>query len=100
MANIPQLNPLKTEVMWCSSAQRQHQVPLGPVLIGNTSVTTLTSVRDIGMYINSDVKLSTHISAEDRMCPAVLRQTRNVCQPLTCDALITRRRAFVISKVD
>ena len=29
--NRLQLNSTKTEVLWCSSAQRQHQIPIAPV---------------------------------------------------------------------
>jgi len=32
------LNPARTEVLWCSSAWRKHQIPTGLVRIGNTSV--------------------------------------------------------------
>ena len=38
MSNRLQLNPAKTEVLWCSSARRQHQIPTGPVRVGDTSV--------------------------------------------------------------
>ena len=100
MANRLQLNPQKTEVMWCSSTRRQHQVPLGPVSIGNSSVPTVSSVRDLGVHINSDLSLSTHVTATVRTCFAVLRQIRSVRRSLTRDALITLIRALVISKVD
>jgi hypothetical protein len=100
MANRLQLNPQKTEVMWCSSARRQDQVPLGPVLIGNTSVPTVSSVRNLGVHINSHLTLSTHVTAIVKTCFAVLRQIRSVRRSLTRDALITLIRALVISKVD
>lgn len=100
MANRLQLNPQKTEVMWCSSARRQDQVPLGPVLIDNTSVPTVSSVRNLGVHINSHLTLSTHVTAIVKTCFAVLRQIRSVRRSLTRDALITLIRALVISKVD
>jgi len=37
-ANRLQLNHAKTEVLWCSSSRRQHQIPADPVRIGNTDV--------------------------------------------------------------
>ena len=78
MANGLPLNPQKTEVMWCSSARRQHQVPFEPVLIGNTSVPTVSSVRDLGVHINSHITFSTHFTAVVRTCFAVLRQIRSI----------------------
>jgi len=38
MSNRLQLNPFKTEVLWCSSTRSQHQIPTGPVRVGDTSV--------------------------------------------------------------
>ena len=35
VSNRLQLNHAKTEVLWCSSSRRQHQIPSGPVLIGS-----------------------------------------------------------------
>jgi len=31
MANRLQFNPIKTEVLWCSSARRRHQIPFRSV---------------------------------------------------------------------
>ena len=38
MANRLRLNPAKSEILWCASARRLHQIPTGPVRIGNTTV--------------------------------------------------------------
>jgi len=95
MANRLQLNP-----PWCSSARRQHQVPIGPVIIGNTSVLTVSSDLDLGAHINSDITLSTQVTVPVRTCFTVLRLIRSMRRSLTCDALITPMRALVISKVD
>ena len=46
IANRLQLNLAKTEVLWCSSARRQFQIPSGPVRVGNTSVLPASAVRD------------------------------------------------------
>jgi len=48
-ANRLQLNHVKTEVLWCSSSRRQHQVPTDPVCIGNADVLPVKSVRDLGV---------------------------------------------------
>ena len=38
MSNRLQLNSPNTEVLWCLSARRQHQIPTGPVRVGDMSV--------------------------------------------------------------
>jgi len=66
-------NPAKTEVLWCSSAQRQHQIPTGSARIGNTSVVPVSVVRDLGFYIDADLKMSSHITETVRACFAAPR---------------------------
>jgi len=63
-----QVNPSKTEVLWWSSSRRQHQIPTSPVRIGSTYVLPVTSVRDLGLYIDCDVSLQTHVTATVRSC--------------------------------
>jgi len=100
MANQLQLNLAKTEVLWCSSARPQFQIPIGPVLVGNTSVLPASAVRDLGVYIDADVTMRAHVTAPVRACFATLRQIRSVRRSLSRDALLTLLRALVVSKVD
>jgi len=93
-------NPTKTEVLWCSSARRQHQILVGPVRIGNTSVLQVSAVRDLGVYIDADLTMSTHVTTTVRACFAALRRIRSMRRSLTRDALLTLLRALVITSVD
>ena len=79
-SNRLQLNPAKTEVLWCASARRQHQIPSGPVRIGNTTVLPVTAVRHLGVYLNADVSVAAHVTvtATVRTCFVALRQIRSV----------------------
>ena len=58
VANRLQLNPIKSEVLCCSSARRQHQIPTGPVRIGSISVQPVSAVRDLGVFIHADLSTS------------------------------------------
>ena len=100
MANRLQLNPAKTEVLWCSSARRQHQIPTGRVRVGNADVLPLSAVRDLGVYVDADVTMSVHVTTTVRACFAALRQIRSVRRSLTQDALLTLIRSLVITKLD
>jgi len=99
MSNRLQRNPVKTEVLWCSSARRQHQIPTGPVHVGGTPVVPLRTVRDLGVYIDADVTMSAHITAVVKTCFAALRQIRSVRRSLTCTTFLTLLHALV-TKVD
>ena len=60
----------------------------------------VSAVRDLGVFIDADVTMSTHITATVRACFAALRQIRSVRRSLSPDALLTLLRALVVSKVD
>lgn len=100
VANRLQLNHSKTEVLWCSSARRHHMIPSDPVRIVSTTVQPASSVRDLGVYLDADVAMRTHITNTVRSCFAALRQIRSVRRSLSRQALLTLVRALVISKVD
>ena len=100
MANRLQFNPIKTEVLWCSSARRSHQIPTRQVRVGNSAVLPQSAVRDLGVYIDADVTMSAHVTATIRACFAALRQIRSVRRSLTQDALLTLIRSLVITKLD
>ena len=53
-SNRLQLNTGKTEVLWCASSRRQHQIPPDPVRIGDNVVLPVTTVRNLGIYFDSD----------------------------------------------
>ena len=101
-ANRLQMNEIKTEVLWCASARRQHLIPPGQVRIGNALVQPASAVRDLGLgvYIDTDVSMKTHIINTVRTCFASLRQLHSVRRSLPRQALLTLVRAFVVSKVD
>jgi len=77
-ANRLQLNPAKTEVFWCASSRRQHQIPTGPVGVGDAFVSPATEARDLGVYIDAGVTMRTKVINTVRACFAALRQVRSV----------------------
>jgi len=83
------MNPIKTEVLWCLSAHRQHQIPTGPVRIGSIFVQPVSAVRDLGVFIDADLTLKSHVTATVRACFAALQQIRSIRRSLLCDALLT-----------
>ena len=61
-ANRLKLNHAKSEVLWCSSTRRQHQIPSRTVRIGSTAVQPVSAVRDLGIMLDAEVTMSTHVS--------------------------------------
>ena len=53
-SNRLQLNSTKTEIFWCTSSRRQHQLPTNQLTVGNDQVTPVTSVRNLSIYRDAD----------------------------------------------
>ena len=98
--NRLQLNHSKTEVLWCSSTRRQHQIPTKPVRVGGTSVQPVAVVRNLGVYLDAPVTMRAHVTATVRTCFASLRQISSIRHSIPRPALLTLLRALVISKLD
>jgi len=99
-ANRLQLNHAKSEVLWCSSTRRQHQIPSHAVRIGSTGVQPVSAVRDLGIMLDAEVTMSTHVSAVVKASFAALRRIRSVRRSIPRRALLTLIQALVVSKVD
>lgn len=59
--NWLQLNLDKTKFMWCTTGLRLHRLPITALMISLTSAIPGLSVRDLGMYIDSDLVMHTHV---------------------------------------
>ena len=60
-SNKLQLNADKTEVLWCTTGRRQHQLPSGTVTIDGTAVSASSSVHDLGIHIDGDLLMLKHV---------------------------------------
>jgi len=60
-----QLNAAKTEVLWCASGRRQRQLPDAPFTVGSDTVKPVRCVRDLGIYLDSDVSMRINSCLED-----------------------------------
>jgi hypothetical protein len=76
--NRLQLNSAKTEVLWCASTRRQHQIPQSGTQIGADDVMPSAYVRDFGMYIDADVSMWIHVAETVSSRFAILHHHRSV----------------------
>jgi len=99
-SNRLQLNTAKTEVLWCASSRRQHQLPQVALRVGTDYVTPTTSVRDLGIYVDSDVSMRTHVSRTVSSCFATLRQFRSIRRSTSQVVLLSLVVSLVLSRLD
>ena len=60
-ANRLQLYSDKTEFMWLTSPRSQHRLPTSGSLIGSKVVSPSATVRDLGVFIDQDLTMKTHV---------------------------------------
>jgi len=99
-ANRLQLNTSKTEILWCATSRRQHQIPTTAVRVGADTVAPTTSVRDLGIYIDSDLSMRTQVTRAVAGCFAVLRQLCSIRRSVPDPVLQSLVVSLVLTKSD
>jgi hypothetical protein len=98
--NRLKLNTENTEVLWCATSRRQHQLSTTPTRIANDLITSSTSVRDLGVYIDADLSMRSHVRNTVSKCFAVLRQLRSIRRSVPASAYQTLIVLLVLTKLD
>jgi len=99
-SNRLQLNPAKTEVLWCTTSRRRHQLQSTALLIDGVPVTPVQNVRDLGIYIDSDLSMRTHVQRMTSSCFAALRQLRKIRRLVPSATFQTLTVALVNQRLD
>ena len=60
-SNRLQLNSAKTKILWSASSYRFHQIPQTTLRVGTEHVTPSVVVRDLGILLDSDVSMKSHV---------------------------------------
>jgi hypothetical protein len=99
-SNRLQLNPDKTEVLWCSTGRRLHQLPTAALLIDGVPVVPVSSVRDLGIFLDADLVMRSHVQRTVSRCFASLRQLRQIRRLLPTATFHSLVVALVHSRLD
>lgn len=99
-SNRLQLNTDKTEVLWCASNRRQHQIPQSGVRVGADIIVPSAAVRNLGIHLDSDVSMRAHVSKTVSSCFAVLRQLRSIRSSVPRPVFVSLVVSLVLSRLD
>ena len=99
-ANRLQLNPDKTEFTWLTSPRCQHRLPTFGPLIGSKLVSPSATVRDLGVFIDQDLAMKTHVQQTASRCFATLRQLRSIRRCIPTSVFNSLVSALVLSRLD
>jgi len=76
----------------------QHQLPTTPLSIDGADVDPVKSIRDLGIYIDADLVIRTHV--QRTVCFATLHQLRQVRRSVPPDTFQSLIVSLVISRLD
>jgi len=92
----------KSTDLWSTQQARRRvgQLPTTPLLIDGAAVDPAKSVRDLGIYIDSDLVTRTHVQRTVSRCFAALRQLRQIRRSVPPDTFQSLIVSLVISRLD
>jgi len=99
-SNRLQLNTAKTEILWSTTGQRSHQLPQSPLRVGIDEVIPTSVVRDLGIYIDYDVSMRSHVTRTVSACFAVLRQLRSIRRSVPRSVFQSLVASLVLTRLD
>jgi len=97
-SNCLQLNTNKTELLWRTTARRQHQVPQSSFNIGSNAITASSVVRELEFTLTLTLVCG-HTSSRLSLA-ATLRQLRSIRRSVPSSAFQTLVVALVLTKLD
>ena len=99
-SNRLRLNPSKTELIWLGSEHNLKECSSEPQLIANAWITPSPCVRDLGVMVDNEMTMTSHISHLTSVCYYHIRQLRAVRRSLTTETAHALVRALVNSRLD
>jgi len=99
-SNRLQLNGDKTEFVWLTTARRQQRLPTLGLTIGSTSITPCKTARDLGVHIDAELTMRTHVQRTVSCCFATLRQLRTIRRSVPLPVFQLLVVALVLSRLD
>ena len=97
-----QLNPSKTEVIWFGTKANLKKMENTNLTlhVGNDVIDSVSSVRDLGVLLDNELSMKTHISKKASVCYFHLRRLKIVRRILGMRTTASLVTAFVISRLD
>jgi Reverse transcriptase (RNA-dependent DNA polymerase) len=99
-SNRLRMNSSKTDFLWCATRRRCHQLSTEAMLIDDASLIPSSTVRDLGVILQPDMSMTSHVNQIVGRCFRQLRLIKSCVKSLTFQAARTAVNSFVISRVD
>ncbi len=94
------MNDSKTEFLVIGSRQQLAKISCSSIKVGDSTVTAVDSVRDLGAYLDKNMSMQTHIETKCRTAFKQLYNLRCIRKYLTREATETLVHSFIFSHID
>jgi len=84
----------------CTTSRRQHRLPTTALSVGSTTVAPVSSVRDLGIFVGSDLVMRSHVCGTVSSCFAALRQLRSIRHLVSATVFQSLVAALVLCRLD
>jgi len=95
-----QLNATKTEQLWCAPPRQQDYLPNTPLPIGSDTIQLVRCVRNLGIYIDSDLSMKNHVSKAVSNCFAALRRLRSIRRLVSQPVRLSLVTSLIMTRLD
>jgi Reverse transcriptase (RNA-dependent DNA polymerase) len=97
-----QLNQSKTEIMWFGTAANLKKLSSEDqrVAIGSSRIEPSSSVRNLGVYLDSQMTMKEHVTRTARICFHHIRRLWGIRQRLNRETTARLVSALIISRLD
>ena len=99
-SNSLKLNRSKTEAIWFSFLRKVNKSPTKQIRILDTFISPSESVKSLGVFMDRDVSMNSHISKMLQAGFSALRQIRSIKKCLFYESLRTLAVALILSRID
>ena len=99
-SNRLKLNPVKTDLLWCATQWRQHQLNRNSVGFGGATVQPSSTVRDLGFILDSEMSFGPYINQLVSWCFYQLGCIKACVNALPMDVVKIAVNSFVVSHID
>jgi len=79
---------------------RQHRLPTTTLSVGSTTVAPVSSVCDLGIFVDSDLVMRTHVCRTVSSCFAALRQLHSIRHLVSATVFQSLVAALVLCRLD
>ena len=99
-SNRLKLNADKTQLTVFGTRQQLGKLTLTHIRLGSSNIEIGSQATDLGVQLDSELKMSSHVQYITRTCYYQLRQLRSIRRSLSADVAKSLVRALILTRMD